>query len=60
MKEHISTIEALIEENRAIEQRTPFLDVALGGLRTALENCREHEKATAPKSAGGPAHSIPE
>jgi hypothetical protein len=51
MKQYIQTIETLIEENRNIEERTPFLDVSLGGLRTALDNAKEHEKALAAKAA---------
>jgi hypothetical protein len=43
MEKHIQQIIALIEANIAIkENRTPFLDVSLGGLRTALANANEH------------------
>jgi hypothetical protein len=47
MEKHIQAIEALIKENEAIKERTPFLDVSLGGLRTARENAAEHVKAQA-------------
>jgi hypothetical protein len=36
-------IEDLIKENQAYTTRTPYLDVSLGGLRTALENLKQHK-----------------
>jgi hypothetical protein len=45
MKDQIESIKALIEQNRAIKERTPFLDLSLGGLRTAHDSAIEHEKA---------------
>jgi hypothetical protein len=45
MDKTIEQIEGLIAENKAIEKRTPFLDVALGGLITARDNCKEHQIA---------------
>jgi len=45
MEEHIVAIEGLIEGNEKMTTRSPFLEVALGALYTALENAREHEAA---------------
>jgi hypothetical protein len=51
-------LESLITENEAIKVRTPWLDVSLGGLRTALENYREHQvqarKPVAPDDTAQP------
>jgi hypothetical protein len=47
MEKHIQSIEALIKANSEIKERSPFLEVSLGGLRTALDNAREHVKAQA-------------
>ena len=55
MQEQIKTIQGLIEANTAIKERSPFLDVALGGLQTAKRNLEKHvevmaDKAKAPAS----------
>ncbi len=42
MEEHIKAIEGLIEVNKAITPRTPFLEVALGALHTASANATQH------------------
>lgn len=51
MEEQIKTIEGLVEANKAVKvgDRTPFLDVSLGALRTALENLKEHVVQTSSK-----------
>ena len=58
MEKHIESITKLITENEAIKERTPFLDVARGGLLTARENAKEHvaalaRQAEAAKKKGG-------
>jgi hypothetical protein len=45
MKEVIEQLKKLAEQNRQVKERTPWLDVALGGLQAAIENLQEHEKA---------------
>lgn len=44
LKAALETVERLIAENRTIAEadRTPQLDVALGGLLTARENLQGH------------------
>jgi hypothetical protein len=54
MEEHIKSIKALIEANKAMP-RTHFLEVALGGLRTALGNSVEHVAALDRLAAAKPA-----
>jgi len=46
MEKMIEAVKGLIEANKAIKQRTPWLDVALGGLLTALHNLEAHIKAS--------------
>lgn len=41
-------LQGLIEANQAEKERTPYLDMALGGLRTALDNLRSHLAAKKP------------
>ena len=42
MAEHIAGIQALAAANAAMKVRTPFLQVALGALTTAISNSQEH------------------
>ena len=51
MNETIKVIEDMIDANRAETVRTPYLDVALGGLRTALANTQEHQAELARQAA---------
>lgn len=44
MEEHIKKIQELEKENQAITKRTPWLDISLGGLRTAIEHAGHHQK----------------
>ncbi|HRV30232.1 MAG TPA: hypothetical protein P5169_00875 [Kiritimatiellia bacterium] len=44
MKEVIETIAKLIAELEAETERTPWLEMALGGLRTAAANLESHER----------------
>ena len=44
MEEHIKAIQGLIEANKKVSDRTPFLNMALGALETALLNSQEHAK----------------
>lgn len=45
MEKHIKQIEALVAENEAIKERTPWLEVSRGGLLTAAANAKEHVAA---------------
>jgi hypothetical protein len=47
MEEQIKAIEGLIEANTKATPRTPFLEVALGALHTAVNNAKEHVAALA-------------
>jgi hypothetical protein len=51
MDDTIKQIETLIAANRADKNRTPFLDMALGGLQTARNNTQWHLDALAKKAA---------
>jgi hypothetical protein len=51
MNETIKVIQDLIASNQAETVRTPYLDVALGGLRTALANTQEHVAELARQAA---------
>ena len=42
MEKYLEQIKKLIAENKAMEKRTPFLEVSLGALQTALANAGEH------------------
>ncbi|PWU18909.1 MAG: hypothetical protein C5B50_07785 [Verrucomicrobia bacterium] len=42
MEEKIKLIDGLLKELQAKKTQTPHLHVAIGGLRTALENLAEH------------------
>jgi hypothetical protein len=48
MNDHIAKLESLIAENQAIKgkDRSGQLDIALGGLRTALDYTRAHFSRT--------------
>jgi hypothetical protein len=52
MEKQIEQINELIAANQAEKDRTPYLDMALGGLRTALDNYKSHLAVpTKPESA---------
>lgn len=44
MEKKIEQLKAWVEELGQVKERTPFLDVAIGGMRTAIENLGEHVK----------------
>lgn len=51
MDDTIKQLEALITANKADKNRTPFLDMMLGGLQTARNNAQWHVEALAKKAA---------
>ena len=42
MTDQIQAVENLLKANAATKPRTPYLDVAAGGLTTARDNMKEH------------------
>jgi len=52
MEEQLKVLQGLIDENSKIpeSQQTPYLHMAIGGLRTALDNIKTHI-ANPPKPA---------
>lgn len=46
MEKHLEQLKAALAANAAIKERTPFLDVAGGALRTAIDNTEEHLRET--------------
>lgn len=59
MDDYIKQIEALIDTNTAMKERTPWLDSSRGSLRQAIEHATSHVEAMA-KKATAPAQANPE
>ena len=59
MEQYLTELQALIAKNNAITPRTPWLEVSLGALQTALDNANVHVSMLAKMEAKKAAAAAP-